>query len=92
MTLAGYWAAENVVAAPFGSGCSFLWRSLSGEETVAVIGATDIAMRRYLPPNVLTLTVRPAHFAKMLTAPEDSFLYRSWWNDLMDFRAHRHPD
>ena len=49
-------------------------------------------MRRYLPPHVLTLTVRPAHFAKMLTAPEDSFLYRSWWNDLMDFRAHRHPD
>jgi hypothetical protein len=93
MTLAGYWSAEDVVAAPFGSGCSFLWRSLgTGGEDRAVIGGTDIAMRRYLPPNVLTLTVRPAHFAKMLTAPEDSFLYRSWWNDLMDSRAHRHPD
>jgi hypothetical protein len=93
MTLAGYWSADDVVAAPFGSGCSFLWRSLgTGGEDRAVIGATDIAMRRYLPPHVLTLTVRPAHLAKMLTAPEDSFLYRSWWNDLMDFRAHRHPD
>jgi Uncharacterised ArCR, COG2043 len=93
MTLAGYWSAEDVVAAPFGSGCSFLWRSLgtSGEDR-AIIGATDIAMRRYLPPHIMTLTVRPAHFARMLTAPEASFLYRSWWNDLMDFRARRHPD
>ena len=93
MTLAGYWSPDDVVAAPFGSGCSFLWRSLgtSGEDR-AVIGATDIAMRRYLPPNILTLTVRPAHFAKMVTAPESSFLYRTWWNDLMDARAHRHPD
>ena len=93
MTLAGFWSAEDVVAAPFGSGCSFLWRSLgpAGEDR-AVVGATDIAMRRYLPPNILTFTVRPAHLARMVTAPEDSFLYRSWWNDLMEFRAHRHPD
>lgn len=93
MTLAGYWSPDDVVAAPFGSGCSFLWRALGpGGDERAVIGGTDIAMRRYLPPNVLTLTVRPAHFARMAAAPDDSFLYRSWWNDLMEFRAHRHPD
>lgn len=85
MTLAGYWSAQDVVTAPFGSGCSFLWRSLGGDRSV--IGGTDIAMRRYLPPDTMTFTVSPAHFAKMLTFPEDSFLFKSWWNDLMDFRS-----
>ncbi len=90
MTLAGYWSAEDVVAAPFGSGCSFLWRALDdGPDERAVLGATDIAMRRYLPPDILTLTVRPAHFARMLTFPPESFLERSWWNDLMDYREGR---
>lgn len=85
MTLAGYWSARDVVTAPFGSGCSFLWRALDGDKTV--IGGTDIAMRRYLPPEMVTFTVSPSHFAKMLTFPEESFLFKSWWNDLMDCRA-----
>ena len=87
MTLAGYWSARDLVTAPFGSGCSFLWRSLGGDRSV--LGGTDIAMRRYLPPDTLTFTVSPAHFAKMLTFPEESFLYRSWWNDLVDYRKIR---
>ena len=85
MTLAGYWSTTDVVTAPFGSGCSFLWRALDGDRTV--IGGTDVAMRRYLPREMLTFTVSPAHFGKMLTFPEDSFLYKSWWNDLMEYRA-----
>jgi hypothetical protein len=90
MTLAGYWEADNVVAAPFGSGCSFLWRSLN-ETAVdqAIIGGTDIAMRRYLPPEILTLTVSCARFEKMLAFPDEAFLNRGWWNDLMDYRARR---
>lgn len=88
MTLAGYWSAEDVVSAPFGSGCSFLWKSLGeGGEARAVIGGTDVAMRRYLPTAILTFTVAPAHFERMLTFPEDAFLSREWWNDLMDTRG-----
>lgn len=88
MTLAGYWSADDVVAAPFGSGCSFLWRALNQSDgDPAVIGATDIAMRRHLPADILTFTVSPARFRQMLTFPEGSFLTRSWWNDLMDYRA-----
>jgi hypothetical protein len=87
MTLAGYWSPTDVVAAPFGSGCSFLWRALESRDALAVIGATDVAMRRFVPPDVLTLTVAPAHFAKMLTFGEECFLYRPWWNDLMEARA-----
>lgn len=85
MTLAGYWSARDVVTAPFGSGCSFLWRALDGDRSV--LGGTDIAMRRYLPRDMVTFTVSPSHFGKMLTFPEDSFLYKSWWNDLMDYRS-----
>jgi hypothetical protein len=89
MTLAGYWSADDVVSAPFGSGCSFLWKSLGaeGKGPLAIIGGTDVAMRRFLPTAILTLTVGPAHFARMLTAPEGSFLDLDWWNDLMDTRA-----
>jgi hypothetical protein len=88
MTLAAYWSPDDVVAAPFGSGCSFLWKSLGpGEGPLAIIGGTDVAMRRFLPTAILTLTVAPSHFAKMLTAPEDSFLDREWWNELMDTRG-----
>jgi hypothetical protein len=88
MTLAGYWSADHVVTAPFGSGCSFLWRALGeAERDAAVIGATDVAMRRYLPPEILTLTVSPARYEQMLTFPDDSFLSRDWWNGLMDVRA-----
>lgn len=87
MTLAGYWSAENVVAAPFGSACSFFWKSFNEiEGAVAVIGGTDVAMRQYLPTAILTLTVAPAHFAKMLGVPDNSFLDLPWWNELMDVR------
>jgi hypothetical protein len=87
MTLAGYWTSDNVVAAPFGSGCSLLWRALTEDgQDRAVLGATDIAMRRYLPPDILTLSVTPQRFAQMLSFPDAAFLNRSWWNDLMDYR------
>jgi hypothetical protein len=86
-TLAGYWSADNVVAAPFGSACSFFWKSFNEVEgALAIIGGTDVAMRRYLPTAIMTLTVAPAHFAKMLTFPDDSFLNLEWWNELMDVR------
>lgn len=86
-TLAGYWTSDkDVVTAPFGSGCSSLLRALGEydeDEDPAVIGGLDIAMRRYIPEYMLTLTVSPARFSKMLTFREESFLYKSWWNDLI---------
>ena len=87
MTLAGYWSADNVVAAPFGPGCALMWRELveDGRDR-AVLGATDIAMRRHVPPNVLSLSVTPQRFEQMVSFPEDAFLNHAWWNDLMDSR------
>ncbi len=93
MTLAGYWSSDNVVSAPFGSGCSFLWRALTEDgQDHAVLGATDIAMRRYLPPDILTLSVTPQRFAQMVAFPDGAFLNRGWWNDLMDYRERVHRE
>lgn len=87
MTLAGYWSADTVVSAPFGSGCSLMWRALEEDgRDRAVLGATDIAMRRYLPANVLSLSVSPRRFEQMVSFPDEAFLNRAWWNDLLDAR------
>lgn len=91
LTLAGFWSADNdLVAAPFSSGCGQLWRSLGEyDRDRPVIGCTDIAMRKYLPPDILSVTVSPERFAHMLSVPEGSFLDRDWWQGLFDHRARR---
>jgi len=88
MTLAAFWSADpEEVAAPFSSGCGLMWEVLNGHERDrAVVGCTDIAMRKYLPPEILCLTVTPERFERMVDFPEGAFLTRSWWNALMDQR------
>ena len=87
MTLSGYWSSVDTVVAPFGSGCSLLWRAVDergGDK--AVVGGTDIAMRRHLPPNTLVFTVAPQLFYQMVNVPPGSFLDRDWWAALMEAR------
>jgi hypothetical protein len=88
MTLASYWSsAQDEIAAPFSSGCGLMWRELQNEEKDrAILGCTDIAMRRYLPPEIMCLTVSAERFARMVDFPDDCFLTRSWWNELLDSR------
>ena len=88
MTLSGYWSAVNTVVAPFGSGCSLLWRAVEehgGEK--AVVGGTDIAMRRHIPADTLVFTVSPQLFHQMVNVPPGSFLDRDWWAELMKARG-----
>ena len=88
ITLATYWSADpEEVVAPFSSGCGYLWRVLKtlGRDR-ALVGGTDIAMRKYLPPSVLTFTVSPERFARMADFPDDSFLNQEWWKGLMEAR------
>ncbi len=88
MTLSGYWSATDTVVAPFGSGCSLLWRAVDEEGgEKAVVGGTDIAMRRHLPPDTLLFTVSPQLFHRMVNVPPGSFLDRDWWAELMKARA-----
>jgi hypothetical protein len=89
MTLAGFWSGRDVVRAPFSSGCGLMWRSVieHKDSDPAVIGCTDLAMRRYVPPEIMSLTVSPARFEQMLTFPDTSFLFKDWWNGLMESRG-----
>jgi hypothetical protein len=92
ITLASYWSSDTEqIGAPFSSGCGLLWRDLEASGDKALIACTDIAMRKYLPPNILGFTVSATRFAQMLEVPDDSFLRRGWWKQLLDYRA-KHGD
>jgi hypothetical protein len=73
--------------APFGSGCMQLipFRDLSIPQ--AAIGATDIAMRRYLPPEFLGVTVTRSMFRRLCSLDEASFLYKPFLRELRQARV-----
>jgi hypothetical protein len=89
LTLAAYWSSDpEEIIAPFSSGCGLMWRELiSFDRDRPIIGCTDIAMRKYLPPEILSLSVSPARFRKMVDFPEEAFLNREWWKELLEARS-----
>jgi len=88
MTLASYYSSSpQEILAPFSSGCGLMWReliNLGGGH--ALIGCTDIAMRRYIPRELLALCVTPDRFEQMVQFPDNSFLDKEWWNALLESR------
>lgn len=65
------------VIAPFGSGCMELAPLFADLDLPqAIIGATDIAMRQYLPPEVLAFTVTRPLFESLCQLDERSFLHK----------------
>jgi hypothetical protein len=76
------------VVAPFGSGCSQLL-PLFADLAVpqAIVGATDIAMRQWLPPDTLAFTVTIPMFAQLCELDEKSFLYKPFLRRLQDART-----
>jgi hypothetical protein len=93
MTLAAFWTADpEEIQAPFSSGCGLLWEAFGHHaRDRAVIGCTDIAMRRFIPRDLLCLSVTPARFERMVDFPDDAFLMKSWWNELMAAREKETP-
>jgi hypothetical protein len=76
------------VAAPFGSGCMELLPLFDDlEAPQAVIGATDIAMRQYLPRDVLAFTVTRPMFERLCALDEKSFLFKPFLRNLKKARA-----
>ncbi|MBN1355469.1 DUF169 domain-containing protein [bacterium] len=75
------------VSAPFGSGCM---QVVPGTEKAdyprAVVGATDIAMRQFLPPDILAFTVNKPMFKQLCDLDERSFLYKPFWKTLTKAR------
>jgi hypothetical protein len=76
------------VVAPFGSGCMELV-SLFEDLRIpqAIIGATDIAMRQFLPPHILAFTVTTPMFEQLCELDEKSFLYKPFWKNLRKARG-----
>jgi hypothetical protein len=76
------------VIAPFGSGCMELvplFEDLNVSQ--AIIGTTDIAMRQFLPLDVLAFTVTRPLFELLCTLDERSFLYKPFWQRLRKARG-----
>lgn len=83
------------VIAPFGSGCMELVGLLENLDVPqAIVGATDIAMRQFLPLDVLTFTVTKPMFEQLCELDERSFLYKPFWRNLRrarEIRSHGSP-
>jgi hypothetical protein len=75
------------VIAPFGSGCSQLLPFKDLDIAQASIGATDIAMRRHLPPDILMLTVTKQMFKQLCALDERSFLAKPFLRRLRQARG-----
>jgi hypothetical protein len=77
------------VIAPFGSGCSQFLPFNDLGVAQASIGATDIAMRQHLPPNMLTFTVTRSMFRQLCELDERSFLFKALLERLKQSRGGR---
>lgn len=78
------------VTAPYGSGCGMLLALLQDfDEPHAVIGATDIAMRKYLPPDILAFTVNKPMLEQLCGLNDKSFLHKSFWQELQKARKNQ---
>ncbi len=78
------------VLAPFGSGCMQMlphFRDLNVPQ--AIIGATDMAMRKYLPPDILAFTVTLPLFDRLCSIGKDSFLEKPFLSALKKARKGR---
>lgn len=75
------------VIAPFGSGCMELLPFKNLKIPQAAIGATDIAMRKHLPPDILAFTVTKPMFERLCGLDERSFLYKPFLQNLRKARA-----
>jgi len=76
------------VISPFGSGCMQLV-SLFEDFSVpqAIIGGTDMAMRRYLPADIMIFTVTRPMFELLCQLDSQSYLERSFINRLKKSRS-----
>jgi Uncharacterised ArCR, COG2043 len=80
----------NPTITAFGSGCgqlAALFGNYDPDIPKAIIGATDIAMRQHLPPDILALTVNRPMYRQLCELDKNSFLYKSFWKTLRRARG-----
>ncbi len=79
-----------LVIASFGSGCMQLlplFKDLGYPQ--AMIGATDMAMRQYLPSEILAFTVTLPMYHQLCLLDERSFLYKPFLKNLKKVREEK---
>ncbi len=80
-------SSPPLVTAPFAAGCGLLASHFDDlESPKAIIGATDIAMRQFLPPDIMAFTVTKPMYKQLCSLDETSFLDKPFWNDLKKAR------
>jgi hypothetical protein len=82
-------APASAITVPFGSGCGQLAAVLGdpdSEEPRAAIGATDVAMREHLPPDLLAFTVNKPMFEQLCALDRRSVLHKPFWTRLQRTR------
>lgn len=78
----------SIVTAPFASGCGLIAAAFDDlRQPQALIGATDIAMRKYLPPDVLAFTVTRPLYEELCALDEGSFFDKPFWKKVQEKRA-----
>jgi hypothetical protein len=78
------------VIAPFGSGCMQLishFKDLNIPQ--AMIGSLDMAMRKYLPPNILAFTVTKPMFEQLCNIGENSYMEKRFFTELQKARKEK---
>ncbi len=76
------------VTAAYGTGCGQLAAVFDDfDMPKAMIGGTDIAMRPYLPCDILAFTVTKPMFELLCRLDEKSFLHKSFWNNVKQARV-----
>lgn len=89
---AGYYnqgvSQPRVVTAPFASGCGQLAGVFDDlEKPEAIIGASDIAMRKYLPKDILAFTVTKPMYEQICAIDASSFLEKPFWQGVVKHRS-----
>ncbi len=91
ITAANYFASPgdpDPVKVRFGSGCSeILPHAASAEHPQAIIGSTDLAMRKHLPPNIMAFTVNRPMYDNLCCLDERSFLNKPFLAGLKKARG-----
>ncbi len=76
-------ADQNMVIAPFGSGCSSIvqypYLEKDSENPRGVIGMFDVSARPFVPQSTLTFAAPVSKFTQMVENMEESFLITSSW-------------
>lgn len=76
------------VIAPFGSGCMQLVSSFEDlEAPQALIGATDMAMRQYFPPEIIAFTTTKSMYERLCKIDKNSFLEKGFIKNLKKARG-----